>query len=86
MEEIFLRDFYFPPRRIIARSNAFSIHETLIDILRSFTGLSFLICLYKKNSFNSKMTTTYGVRNPGPGLVQTQKCGRVKPANGITTS
>ena len=28
-------------------------------------------------------TTTYDVGNPGPGLGQAHKCGRVKPVNGI---
>ena len=28
---------------------------------------------------------TYDVENPGPGLGQEQKCGRVKLANGIPT-
>jgi hypothetical protein len=26
-------------------------------------------------------TTTYDIGNPGPGLGQVQKCGRVKPVN-----
>jgi hypothetical protein len=28
---------------------------------------------------------TYDVGNPDPGLGQAQKCGRVKPVNGIPT-
>ena len=32
---------------------------------------------------NTKKITAYGVGNPGPGLGQTQKCGRVKSVNGI---
>jgi hypothetical protein len=32
-----------------------------------------------------KTTTTYDVRNPGPGLEQTQTCGEVKPLIGIST-
>jgi len=32
-----------------------------------------------------KKTTSFSVGNPGPGLVQEQKCGRVKPVNGTTT-
>jgi hypothetical protein len=35
------------------------------------------------NSMNTKKTTTYDVGNPGPGLGQAQKCGRVKPVNWI---
>ena len=36
------------------------------------------------NSLNiKKKTMTYDVGNPGPGLGQAQKCGRVKPVNGI---
>jgi hypothetical protein len=38
--------------------------------------------LYLK-SLNTQKNTTYGVGNPGPGLGQTQKCGRVKSVNGI---
>jgi len=30
-----------------------------------------------------KKTTTYGDETAGPGLGQAQKCGRVKPVNGI---
>ena len=37
------------------------------------------------NSLSTKKTTTYEVRNPGPGLRQAQKCGRVKYINGIPT-
>jgi len=29
---------------------------------------------------------TYHVGNPGPGLVQAQKCGRLKPVNGSQLS
>jgi hypothetical protein len=29
------------------------------------------------------MSTSYGVETPGPGLGQSQKCGGVKPVNGI---
>ena len=32
-----------------------------------------------------KETTTYDVGNPGHGLRQSQKCGGVKPVNGIPT-
>ena len=32
-----------------------------------------------------KKTTTHDIRNPDPGLEQTQKCGGGKPVNGITT-
>jgi hypothetical protein len=28
---------------------------------------------------HKKRPTTYDVGNPGPGLEQTQKCGRIKP-------
>jgi len=35
------------------------------------------------NSLNTKKTTTYDVRNLGPGLVQAQKCGVAKPVNGM---
>jgi hypothetical protein len=44
--------------------------------------------IYKTNnlhSLNTKKTTAYDVGNPSPGLGQTQKCGRFKPVNGITT-
>ena len=34
---------------------------------------------------HEKKTTTYDVGNPGPGLEQAQKCGRIKPINGIST-
>jgi len=34
---------------------------------------------------NTKMIMTYDIGNPVPGLGQTQKCGRVKPINGIPT-
>ena len=34
-------------------------------------------------SLNTKKTTTYDVRNPGHGMWQAQKCGWVKPFNGI---
>jgi hypothetical protein len=30
-------------------------------------------------------TTKYGIENLGPGLGQTQKCGSIKPVNGIST-
>jgi hypothetical protein len=36
-------------------------------------------------SLNIKKTTTYDAGNPGPGLGQAQKCGGVKPDNGIPT-
>jgi hypothetical protein len=32
-----------------------------------------------------KKTTTYDVGNLGPGFGQVQKCGGVKPVNGIST-
>jgi hypothetical protein len=32
-----------------------------------------------------KKTTTYDIENPGPGLGQVQKRGRVKSINGIQT-
>ena len=35
------------------------------------------------NHIVSKKTKTYDVRNPGPGLEQAQKCGRIKPGSGI---
>ena len=38
------------------------------------------------NSFNIKKTMTHDFGNPNPGLGQAQKCGGVKPANGIPTS
>jgi hypothetical protein len=34
---------------------------------------------------HKKKTMTDDVGNPGPGLGQAQKCGRVKPGNGKTT-
>jgi hypothetical protein len=34
---------------------------------------------------NIKNTTTYEIGNPGPGLRQVQKCGRVKAVNEIPT-
>ena len=37
----------------------------------------------KLNSLNTKKTTTYDFQNPGPGLGQAQKHGRVKPVNGM---
>jgi len=37
------------------------------------------------NINKTTITTTYGVGNPVPALKQAQKCGWVKPANGITT-
>jgi hypothetical protein len=36
-----------------------------------------------KKRGNTKKNTTYDVGNPGPGLGQAQKCGWVKPVNGI---
>ena len=36
-------------------------------------------------SLNIKMTTTYGIGNPGPGFGQAQTYGGVKLANGIPT-
>jgi hypothetical protein len=41
--------------------------------------------IFHLNSLSIKKTTTYEVRNPGPGLRQAQKCGRVKYINGIPT-
>jgi len=39
------------------------------------------------NSMNTKIKTmTYDIGNPGHGLVQAQKCGRIKPVNGIPTN
>jgi len=35
------------------------------------------------HSLNTKKTMTYDIGNPGPGLGQAQKCGWVKPFNGI---
>ena len=32
---------------------------------------------------HKKRPTTYDIGNPGPGLEQTQKCGRSKPINGV---
>ena len=38
------------------------------------------------NSLNTMtLFTTYGVRNPSSGLCQAQRCGGVKPVNGIIT-
>ena len=37
------------------------------------------------NSLNTKKTMTYDVGNPNPDLGQAQRCGRVKPVNGIPT-
>lgn len=37
------------------------------------------------NTNKQTKTTTYGVGNQGPTLRQTQKCGGVKPHNGIVT-
>jgi hypothetical protein len=34
---------------------------------------------------DNKKTTIYEARNPGPGLGQGEKCGRAKPAKGVTT-
>ena len=36
-------------------------------------------------TLNTKMTMTYDVGNPDPDLRQVQKCGGVKPVNGIQT-
>ena len=33
---------------------------------------------------STSLNMTYDVGNPGPGLGQTQKCGEVKPVNGIS--
>jgi hypothetical protein len=49
----------------------------LISTKRTITG--------HLNLLNTKKTTTYDVGNPGPGLGQAQKCGRVKPVNEIPT-
>jgi hypothetical protein len=40
---------------------------------------------FELNSLNTKKTTIYDVGNLGPDLGQVQKCGRVKPDNGIPT-
>jgi len=32
---------------------------------------------------NTKKTITYGIGIPGPGFGQAQKCGWIKPVNGI---
>ena len=37
------------------------------------------------NSLNTKKTKTFDVGNPGPGLVQAQKWGGIKPVNGFPT-
>ena len=37
--------------------------------------------LSHSNSLNINKTTTYDIGNPGPGLGQTQKCGRFKSVN-----
>ena len=37
-------------------------------------------------SLNIKKTMTYDAENPGSGLGQAHKCGRVKPVNGIPTA
>jgi hypothetical protein len=37
------------------------------------------------NSLNTKITPTYDVGNPDPGLGQAHKYGGVKPFNGIPT-
>jgi hypothetical protein len=34
-------------------------------------------------SLSIQQTKTYDLKNAGPGLGQAQKCGRIKPANGI---
>ena len=39
---------------------------------------------YHHISLNIKKTVTNDVRNPGPGLRQTQKCTGFKPVNGIS--
>ena len=37
------------------------------------------------NSLNTKMTMTYDIGNPDPGLEQAQICGVIKPVNVIPT-
>jgi len=39
---------------------------------------------YHLNFLNRQKTTTYGVGNLGPGFGHAQKCGGVKPVNGIS--
>ena len=38
-----------------------------------------------QNILNTKKTMIYDIGNPGPGLEQAQKCGRVIPVNEIPT-
>jgi hypothetical protein len=37
------------------------------------------------NLFSPQKTLAYGIGNPGPGLGQAQKCGKVKLVNGFST-
>lgn len=40
---------------------------------------------YHHNSLNIPKTTTYDIGDPLSGSAQAQKCGKVKPNNGIPT-
>jgi hypothetical protein len=55
---------------------AISVHHK-ISIKRATTS--------HLNSLNTKMTTTYDIGNPDPGLEQAQICGVIKPVNVIPT-
>jgi len=37
------------------------------------------------HSLNIEKTMTYDIRNPGPGMGQTQRCGRIKLVKDIPT-
>ena len=62
------------------------LNSLIISHLNSLT-ISHLnsLTISHLNSLTTKKTTIYEVGNPGPGLGQGHKCGRVKLAKGVTT-
>jgi hypothetical protein len=50
-----------------------------VVIVNNFTNINSRQSPLTSTIEHEKKTTTYDVGNPGPGLEQAQKCGRIKP-------
>ena len=78
--QLHVTDITYTQIEIIVKRKLKQWWSTIQQISTKWTIASYL------KSLNIKKTTTYDVGNPGPGLVQAPKCGRVKLVNGILTS
>jgi hypothetical protein len=55
-------------------------------VIVCFVDIGWLSLIKLSKIHNSDLHTTYHTGNPGLGLGQTEKCGGVKPVNGIPTA